>query len=218
MTIDPIELDADAIALLDAAAGPVEPLTVNEADPDPELGFSLVEGKNGGTLQRLTDDENGRARAAALQEKSRGKYREARQLRAQRSSEEASEILDTVKDALTLSADGGRPTSIPKMSDDIVRMMGGLIRNGGPMFAPTSAKEASDIAKQWASIGASYRTGRAMDKVTETIGTPVGDPASEVLKAMAEQATRLRMNAAARGAQPGQVRQILDADDDMLGG
>lgn len=217
---DGVEIDPEVQKIIARQAGaPIAtPIEVRTAAED-ELNPPDVEGKldyrRG--LKVLKDDEESRQRARDMQAKSRGKYREARALRSQEAKEEAANILATVGEAMETAKNQSLFTGpIDKTADHIVRMMANLILSGGPMFVPTTAKEASEMAKQWASIGASYRAAKVAAKVLETSSTE--SLTADVASKLAELKTRAEARVA-DPVKPGKTRQIIESggnDDDDL--
>lgn len=188
-----------------------DPRFVVEVDPVPVSVGDGVDITVGDVVRRrggsLGDDERSRDRAREMQKISRGRYAESRARRAQEKRESAAVIMGEVADGLDAAkAASGRNQSVARMADDIVRLMAGLILNGGPQFAPATGQEASNMAKQWASIAHQLRSGRAMDKLVDTTAK---DPSDEVVRFL--QAAKQRIEA---GVVPGQVRQINGGDDD----
>lgn len=220
MSDNGVELDPEVQKIIARQAGaPIAtPIEVRTAAED-ELNPPDVEGKldyrRG--LKVLKDDEESRQRARDMQAKSRGKYREARALRSQEAKEEAANILATVGEAMETAKNQSLFTGpIDKTADHIVRMMANLILSGGPMFVPTTAKEASEMAKQWASIGASYRAAKVAAKVLETSSTE--SLTADVASKLAELKTRAEARVA-DPVKPGKTRQIIEGegnDDDDL--
>lgn len=218
MTDDGVELDDELVKIIARQAGaPIATPVEVRTDAEDELNPSTadVEGKldyrRG--LKILKDDEESRQRAREMQAKSRGKYREARALRSQEAKEEAANILATVGEAMETAKNQSLFTGpIDKTADHIVRMMANLILSGGPMFVPTTAKEASEMAKQWASIGASYRAAKVQQKVLETSST------ESLMADVASKLAELKTRAEARVAdpvKPGRVRRVAEGGLDV---
>jgi hypothetical protein len=156
------------------------------------------------TLQATPE---GSERARELQKKSRGPYREARKLRDEQARETAAEILENTKANMEVAAQRAKQASIPKMADDIVRLMAAAVLTGGPQFSPVTGKEATEMAKHWATIRQTYKTGAAMDKLVETTAK---DTTEDVVRHLND----LRQRIEARSAQPGNVRQTVHLEDD----
>ena len=119
----------------------------------------------------------------------------------------AAEIVESVAARLEVADKRGRATSIPKMADDIVRLMAATVLTGGAQFAPTTGKEATEMAKLWSSIRATYRAGAALEKMTETTAK---DSTEDVVRHLNDLKQRLE----ARQVRPGQVKQIVHVEDD----
>lgn len=215
MTDDAVELDDELVKIIarQADAPIATPIEVRTDAEDTLRQFdpNAVDIKQG--RWELKDTEAGKERARQMQERSRGKYREARALRSQEAKEEAANILATVGEAMETAKNQSLFTGpIDKTADHIVRMMANLILSGGPMFVPTTAKEASEMAKQWASIGASYRAAKVAAKVLETSSTE--SLTADVASKLAELKTRAEARVA-DPVKPGKVRQVAtDGDDD----
>jgi hypothetical protein len=213
---EPIPLDQDLLRTIAREAGaPIaQPPTIPPPNPTDGLNLDGVlitpTNNNKGFLLRLDETEAARTKAANMQQRSRGKYRENRIRQSEEGRQAAAEIVDTVADAMGI-VQNITTGPIDKMADQIVRMNGNLILNGGPMFAPTSAREASDMAKQWATIANQYRTSAAAKKLMDTTSK---DVSGDVLSRLTELATNAQTRAAASKAKAGQVHQIVDDEDD----
>ena len=215
MPDDRIEIDDDLYEILAAETRHHTPPPQPAADTRLEHGLpddtsiivERVADPRHLNLRPLTDTPEGSERARELQKLSRGKYREARKLRDDQARAVAAEILDQTKTNMDIAAQRAKAASIPKMADDIVRLMAAAVLNGGPQFSPVTGKEATEMAKHWASIRQTYKAGAAMDKLVDTTAK---DSTEDVVRHLHD----LRQRIEARQAQPGQVRQTVHLEDD----
>lgn len=210
---DRIAVDGDVLGVLNAQSGhtpqPVDAYRdVDDGVTEVDLGYDDIEGNNGhGVVRRLRDTEAGKALAREMQQKSRGKYREARALRSAEARDAAADILEEVKTGLQIATSRAPNASITRMADDIVRMMASLVLRGGELFTPVNGKEATEMAKHWAGIASQHRLGKAAHLIDASSREDPTAAAIQGVKELMEKAKR-RQNTPATPIIAGQTIQI----------
>lgn len=124
-------------------------------------------------------------------------YREerAKQQAIERSKrvEAAETVNEAVSQAVTSKALDGQ--SIEDLADKIVYRNARIALLGGELFAPTSLKELTEVAKAWSGIAKSEADRRRQKLPDEAEPTPVQDVAAHLTRLTKVMATRARQRA-----------------------